>query len=432
VSVRSTGKTIAVAAAALLAASPAAAQTWVGQRKTPRLSEIIAIDKTGEQGWRYGEEDLAGDGLPKFEQPEQAVDIRTAYATTDATRFWARVYVSDVNAVSSIITAYVFIDADPTQVPATGGPLAAAEINPKLTGDPKILGYDYVVELRGNGTLTQVWTWMPGDNKFLPTVLTMDQSVGEVGKDLDPIRLNGNIHGYLQGAINLDLVGFSAPDVCDANIFVRTVDESAAGVSDLDVGLVSSCDPVDANNDDVPDILVPAGGCTADDQCPGGGICVNSACVIAVPCIVDADCDANLETCSVDGFCLPKGGATCSDNDDCDDLVCVNKICVACSFGGDQCGAGYRCGPSGLCIDVSVSSGSVGASVSAGAGSGGGGGGIPITPGDNVQGGACSCGVVGDGESRGALAALLGLSLSWIGLARRRRRAPRFGGGCSR
>jgi hypothetical protein len=422
----------------LLAAFPAAAQTWAGQRKTPRLSQIIAIDKTGEPGWRFGQEDLAGDGLDaaNFKQPEQAVDIRTAYATTDATRFWARVYVSDPAAVASNISAYVFIDADLNA--ATGGPAAATEVNPKLTAStPPAVGYEYVVELRGNGTVTQFWTWTLPQGPFVPTVLpsppATPQALGEAGKDLDPIRLNGNTHGYLQGSIDLALVGFTTPDVCKANIFVRSVDETGT-LGDLDVGLVSSCEPVDGNGDGVPDIIVPVGDCSRDDQCPGGGICRNSVCIIDVPCSVDADCNVATQLCSVDGFCVLKPSGTCKVNADCIDRICDTGTCVACTLGGDQCGASRRCVSSGLCIDVSVSSGSVGVGVGVGAGGGGGAGGsgIPIQPGDNVQGGACSCGVVGSEERSGALAALLGLFLPLVGLARRRQRALRSSGGCSR
>src|SRR5262245_25967867 len=96
-------------AAVALAAATAGAQTWIKPRTTPPLHEIVALDATGEAGWPYGFEDLAGDGQT-FKQPEQAIDVRTAYAATDATRFWVRVYVADPDAVGAGVTVYVFID----------------------------------------------------------------------------------------------------------------------------------------------------------------------------------------------------------------------------------------------------------------------------------------------------------------------------------
>src|SRR6266567_9551481 len=106
--------------ASIMAASGASAgATWINTRTTPRLSEIVAVDATGETGWPYGQEDVAGDGLATFATPEQTVDIRTAYAATDTSRFWARVYFSAPNGVGAGVTGYVFIDADRNA--ATGG-----------------------------------------------------------------------------------------------------------------------------------------------------------------------------------------------------------------------------------------------------------------------------------------------------------------------
>src|SRR4051794_40659224 len=77
----------------------AAAATWVNNRTTPRLAEIVAVDAAGEPGWPYGAEDVAGDGAATFSPAEQTIDIRTAYAATDSARFWARVYFSDMSNV---------------------------------------------------------------------------------------------------------------------------------------------------------------------------------------------------------------------------------------------------------------------------------------------------------------------------------------------
>lgn len=419
-------KTVAFVLAALCAASPAEAQTWIGKRTTPHLSEIFALDSTGEDGWPYGEEDVAGDGIQNFKQPEQSVDIRTAYAANDGARFWARIYVSDPAVVSANLKAFVFIDAD--LKPETGGSAVAIEIDPKLAADTSPGGYEYVLELHGDGTVAQVWTWQQAQTKFVGVAPKPNEALGEAGKDVDPIQLHGLEHGYLQGSIDFGLIGLTT--ACNANLFVRSVHAEATGPSDLDVGLIVPCEPADKNGDGVPDILISVDGCTRDDQCAGGGICVNSVCLIATPCLVDTDCKADAQ-CSADGRCFPRPGGACKVSGDCGDLVCDNSVCVGCLFDGDQCGADRRCGPSGLCIEGSVSSVGAGVSVGAGAGAGAGGaGGIPFTPGvDNVQGGACACRAAGD-SSRGSLTALLiGLSLPLGGLLRRRRRSPRSSGG---
>src|SRR6266568_3128588 len=146
-----------VAASILAASSASAGATWINTRTTPRLSEIVAVDATGETGWPYGQEDVAGDGLATFATPEQTVDIRTAYAATDTSRFWARVYFSDPNGVGAGLTAYVFIDADRNA--ATGGRAMGAEINPAFTTDPSPGGYDFVFAVGGNGAVAGIWEY---------------------------------------------------------------------------------------------------------------------------------------------------------------------------------------------------------------------------------------------------------------------------------
>jgi hypothetical protein len=431
VSAWSTGKTAAFVLAALCAASPAEAQTWVGKRTRPHLGEIFALDKTGETGWLYGEEDLAGDGLGTFKQPEQSVDIRTAYAANDGARFWTRVYFSDPATVAANIKVFVFIDAD--QNDTTGGSAVATDIDPKLAQDTPATGFEYVIELHSDGTVAQIWTWQQAMGKFAATVPQPMQVAGEVGKDRDPIRLNGLEHGYVQGAVDFGLIGLTS--VCNANLYVRSVNTAQNGPSDLDVGFVVPCEPADANKDGVPDIVISPGGCTVDTDCAGDGYCDNSVCIIAAGCAVDTDCSADTQ-CSVDiGVCVIRPGGSCSVSADCGDLVCDNGGCVACAFGGDQCGADRRCSLGGLCVEGTVTSvgvgGSVGAggSVTAGVGAGAGAGSGSSGGGPNVQGGACSCGLAG-ASGRGSLAALLlSLSLPLGGLFRRRRRSPRSSGG---
>lgn len=384
----------------------ASAQTWVDSRTTPILNEIVAVDATGETGWLYGHEDLAGDG-DEFRQQEQSIDIRTVYASTDSARFWVRLYVSDPNAAGGNVTAFVFIDADRSA--ATGGTAAAPEIHALLTADSSPGGYDYVLQIRGNGTLEEIWEWLDAQSAYQPTNPTAAQVDAEIGQDADPIEINGIDHGYLQGMVDLGLVGLT--EACNAMLYVRSVHEATGGDGDLEVGQVGPCVPADDNNDGVPDPVEPSEGCTDDSQCPGRGICVNGRCVIPQACLTNDDCDPD-EECSPEGLCVPLPGGSCTDNADCGDLVCVDGQCVPCTPGGDQCGPGRRCGADGRCVSDS------------GVGVGGGGGawpgGIPLEPGDQVQGGALTCAASASRSAKQALA-LFFLALLGGALWRRRR-----------
>jgi len=55
-----------LAAGASAVATSAQAATWLTPRTTPRLTELVAVDKTGEANWIYGQEDVSGDGLGVF------------------------------------------------------------------------------------------------------------------------------------------------------------------------------------------------------------------------------------------------------------------------------------------------------------------------------------------------------------------------------
>lgn len=389
-----------------VAPRPAAAQTWVGARTTPRLTEIIAIDETGEPGWLYGAEDLAGDGLENFKQPEQSIDIRTAYAAADATRLWARAYVSDPNAVGGNVTVYVFIDADRSA--ATGGTARAPEIDARFTSDASAGGYEFVVGVSGNGSISDIWSWSEPTSQYDPLQWSAAEAEAEADQDTDPILIHGAQHGYLQAMVDLGLVGLTA--ACEANLYIRSVNDAASlGAGDLEVGQLAPCVPADANGDDVPDIIVPPAGCVADADCPGGGICEAGTCVLAVPCATDADCAAD-EQCSPDGRCVPRPSGSCSTSADCGDLICISGECAACTLGGAECGAGRRCSPTGHCIT----------GTGPGGGGGAGGDGLGLNPGDEVRGGACACAArpAPDPGASAALLALAGLAL------RRRRRRP--------
>ncbi len=386
----------AILAAAAIVGAPAAAEaaTWVMNRTTPRLNEIVGIDKTGEMNWLYGQEDVLGDGLNMFGQQEQSIDLRTAYAATDMTRFWVRVYVSDQNAVGGNVTVFVFIDADKN--PATGGKTNSTVLSPAFTTDVSPGGYEYVIGLRGNGMISNIWQWRAMTSTYM-TVNTMPMdAIGETGHDLDPIRINADQHGYVQGDVALGLVGLTPP--CDANLYVRSANQT--GASDLDMSFSTSCVPADANGDKIPDILVPPTGCTSNPQCPQGGVCTNGACVLAPPCITDANCPSGY-TCTADGRCVPKGGAACTSNAQCNGLVCVNGACAPCTQGGSQCGGTAVCAPNGTCTQ--------------GTGPPPGGGNVN----GQVEGGAFNCGVTsrsGDGV------ALLVIGSLMLLLRSRRRR----------
>src|SRR5688572_10956070 len=288
-----------VAVLALLSiAQGAGAATWTGGGTTPTLGDIVVIDATGETEWPYGFEDLAGDD-ETFEQAEQAVDIRTAYATTDNTHFWFRTYMSSEIVVGADVTVYVFIDAD--ENPATGGD-ADAEIDPDLGPDPTGGGYEFAFGVRGDGLLVGVWTW---DNPSSSWVLNPDvvapEGESEAEVDVDSILVGAASHGYVQASIDQSLLGLDP--ACDARLFIRSLDASTADTNNFDVE--TPCIPSDTNDDGVPDILVPEG-CTSDDQCPFGGVCVDGECVLTEPCEEDGDCDAD-EVCD-DGQCVVIGG----------------------------------------------------------------------------------------------------------------------------
>lgn len=393
-----------VAAALLLVAPAALGQSWTGSRSTPSLTELFAVDATGENGWLYGQEDLAGDGS-SFQQQEQSIDIRTAYAAADAQDLWVRAYVSDTQAPGGNVSIYLFIDADAAS--GTGGPAIAENIDPKFSSDSSPGGYEWVVGLRGNESVIGLWEW--DGAQWATANFTPQQIAAEVGVDLDPILIGANDHGYVQGTVDLSLVGLSSS--CDANLYVRSSNDTAAiGAGDLEVGQVGSCVPADGDGNDIPDPLQPDTGCTSDDQCPGDGVCVNGACVIAVPCVDASDCAAN-QQCTPDGRCVPVPSGTCTDSEECGELVCSGGQCVACTLGGSECGAGRKCAPDGRCVaDTPGAGGSAGST------------GIEPAEGQEVQGGACVC-TAASGSSPGALALLL-LPLA-LSLRRLRRRVPR-------
>lgn len=309
-----------LAGLAVLSVAPSSlAATWTAGRTTPHLGQIFALDKTGEPNWLYGAEDVLGDGPQNFTPAEQALDLRTAYASTDATQLWTRVHVSGTAAVDTTLVVYVFVDSDHST--ATGGGTKSTTLSPAFTTENSPGGYEYVVGAKGDGTLAGVWQWQttPTPDWVLLT-LTPAQSAVEVGDDFDPIRIGSGSHAYVQSRVDLSVVGLT--QTCDANLYVRSA--RATGASDLDMTYSTSCVPAKTNG--VPTILIT--GCTSDAQCPQNGVCDNGQCLIAPPCATNADCPAG-DTCTTDGRCVPAG---------------------ACTPGGNQCAAGTVCAPTGACV----------------------------------------------------------------------------------
>jgi MYXO-CTERM domain-containing protein len=369
---------------------------------TPLVEELVAVDGTGETNWPYGSEDLAGDGAT-FQQQERSVDIRTAYAATDAQRLWVRAYVADTASAGGNIEAYIFIDADDNS--GTGGDAIATAISGQLSSDPSPGGYEYLIGIQGNSTVIGLWQW---DGASWSEVVTTDAQISaEAGTDLDPIRLVTDEHGYLQVSVDLDLVGLT--EACNANLFVRSVND-VLSASDVDVGSAGSCIPADSDSDGIPDIISRTG-CDSDADCPGGGRCIDRACVYTEQCNTDTDCDTG-EVCT-DNLCVAGGGQNCSSNADCtNDLACVNSTCRACTSDA-QCGSGRACAPDGRCV-VGTPTGTDGDD-----GDTEGNGEVDPEAGEEAQGGACACSV--PGTATGAtLAWLVGIGLI-AGMARRRR-----------
>lgn len=383
----------ALGLATLCASQVALAQTWTGGRTTPNLGEIVAIDATGEDDWLHGAEDVAGDGLDTFMQQEQSIDIRTAYASTTADEFYFRLYVSDSASPGGNVSGYAFIDADRDN--QTGGTAVAPEIDDRFTNDDSPGGYEYVFAVQGNGNVIDLWEWDDAAGEFAVAMTNPNTADAEAGTDVDPITSASGDHGYLQGLIQLDLVGLNSS--CDANLYFRSLNETAAvGDGDLDVGVIGRCIPA-TNSDGIPNIVVPDNRCTNDDQCPRNAVCIDGNCVFTGLCETDADCNAG-EECNANGYCVVVVGDACDTNADCDSGLCDSGTCARCGNDGD-CADGYQCTADGRCVAPGdVSSGTGGTS------------GLTLEPDEEVQGGACTCSMPARSKGSGVLAlALLSL-----------------------
>ena len=293
-----------IGASSLLFALPASAATWTEVRATPAVSELVAVDQTGEAGWLFGSEDIAGDGANAFGDAEQAADVRSAYAATHGNRLWLRMYVSARTAPTAL-KAFVFVDADNDT--RTGGPARAPEIDASLDTDGSPGGYDYALAWTGSG-LSGAWRWQPpngmgggsgnlGSYQALADLEPLHAQT-ELGADLDPLRLNAPQNGYVQLALDLEPVQLGVR--CEAQLLFRSI---SGNLRDGDVGRAGPCVPGDDNDNGVADVAEPDSSCSRDDQCPAGGSCTDGKCVAP-----DADPDAVL----AEGEVVQGGAFTCA------------------------------------------------------------------------------------------------------------------------
>jgi OOP family OmpA-OmpF porin len=391
--------------------SAAFAATWADGRSTPHLLDLVVIDRTGEPRWLFGAEDVAGDGLGTFLPPERAIDLRSAYARPDRNRLWLRAYVSSDAVPDDDLRVFFFFDTDAQR--NTGGSAVAPAIDAAFTRDDSGGGYDVVIGMQPGTALGGVWRWNSDDMAFAEDEVAPLAAVAESGVDADPLRLFAGEHGYLQ--VSLDARALDIQPSCAARLLVRAA--TASGQADLDVGVLAPCVSLDADRNQVPDLLeVEDARCDSDDQCPASGLCVSGRCLFPSYCRDNPDC-ASGERCDASGICRAQGGASCSGDACSGGLVCDDASeCQACATDA-SCANGQRCAASGRCVDENSRSGAVAGSD------------IVLDPGQEIQGGAGSCalGVSAPGRWRSPL--WLG-ALALLGLSRRgRRRGPGAWGG---
>jgi OmpA-OmpF porin, OOP family len=388
--------------------SAALAASWADGRSTPRLLDLIVIDRTGERRWLFGAEDVAGDGLATFSAPERAIDLRSVYARLDQGRLWLRAYTSSDAAPAEGLRVFFFFDADGNT--DTGGRALAPEIDAALARDDSRGGYDVVLGLESGTALGGVWRWNRAAAAYVAAEVPPLTAVAESGVDVDPLRLFAGEHGYLQ--VSVDAGALELAPRCGADLLVRST--NADGASDVDVGGLAPCLALDIDGNRVPDLLetVDAASCDADDQCPASGLCLSGRCLYPGYCRENGNCSRD-ERCNPSGICVAEGGASCGGNSCSGGLVCDDdSTCIACT-GDADCAGEQRCAASGRCVDESSSSGST-------SGASSGPGDIVLEPGQEVQGGAGSCSV-NPGASTRALTPYWLIALALLTFARRGR-----------
>jgi hypothetical protein len=79
--------------------------------------------------------------------------------------------------------------------------------------------------------------------------------------------------------------------------------------------------------------------CSTDTDCPDSGICFDNYCY-SNSCNIGNDCPDEM-ACVTGGVCTTVG-ATCTTNSDCQNLACVNGVCLQCQNSTD-CPLGQSC-----------------------------------------------------------------------------------------
>jgi len=403
-------------------ALPVHAQSrWSPPYSSPSLWQIIAVDESGEPGWPYGSEDIAGDGLVSFEDDEAETDLRTVYADADADRLWIRAYFATERAPSDGVIVYFFIDSDDRD--DTGGDAEADELWPELTADPTSGGYEHAIAARSDATVEGAWRWNAQAGRWDALMPPLTDGSVDIGAEHDPIQIGGPVYGFVQLAFAHDVTGLDSS--CNGNIFVRTWHDSAPNraFGDDDDGARTCRPTLDIFGD--PDVLREPG-CDQDDDCPVGGRCRERVCLFAYDCSGTGECLEG-HRCTA-GACVRVVDRSCDADSDCFGLVCRAGDCVACAENGAQaCEDALLCSPNGQCVDpergapAGGNGGGGGGSGSSGRGGAGGASG-GMTPPGKVRGGAfqCAAAVPGRGDTP-ASAWWLAIALALAGIARSQR-----------
>ena len=396
---------IAIVSVMSLGVSAASAQTWTSASGRPPLWQIIAVDRSGETGWLFGAEDIAGDGATKFEADEAATDLRSVYADADRNRVWIRAYLAATGNVSAGQVTFFFIDTDLRS--ETGGGADAKDLRKEFESDPSEGGYERAIGVSADGKLIGAWQWDAAGKRWMALMPSANAIQIEVDHDQDALRSAGNDHAYVQIAIEHSVSGLDA--ACKGRIFVRTWLDDAPKKRSFgdDVLSAAACRPeLDGYGD--PKIL-RTGDCDADKDCVAGGHCREQICVFEYQCGGDADCRTG-ERCS-GSLCVKVVSGSCDDDSDCDGLVCDGNACVPCSDKGARaCEAGWACTPSGTCVDPGdAAAGSGGKS-----GDGGGGSGGSEYPPGKVRGGSFQCAALSGERLRGNWLYVLPLLALWL------------------
>lgn len=328
------------------------AQTWTLSRGYPALWQIAAVDGSGETGFPYGEEDVAGDGLRVFSAAEAAADLRTVYATADRNQLWVRAYVSAQEPPPLGVQLLLFLDVDENS--RTGGPAERIADFFELPPDPSQGGYDLAVVTEAGAAPTQVLLWSAEEGLWVPLEAPELDVLGvERGLAVDPLRIGPAERGYLQVVVGHGLSNLN--ELCASRMFVRLVhaeqtgpDEVALLVDDPLLGF--ECQSRVPDYSSVP-VVLRSFTCGSAADCPGDSPCEQGVCLVELDCAVDLECPLAHEC--ADGRCVRVGEAACVDDRDCGGLLCVEGACQRCDSAAElRCDEERLCAPEGTCISA--------------------------------------------------------------------------------